>query len=108
MRGSTVPRVVDVTSPGQDAPPRRAPGVRLERSCGEALLLSSDGRRLCTANDSAVALWELCDGRTTVEEMVTAVLLISGAEPEVVKHEVVLALTALEEADAIVWHRATW
>lgn len=63
-----------------DARPLRTRGFRLDRR-GERLFLSDgDGSHVCRLNESAAAVWELCDGRTTVAEMVDAVCLACNVD----------------------------
>lgn len=43
-------------------------------------------------NPTALALWELCDGQTAVDEMVAAVTELFGLAPERARADVVTAL----------------
>ena len=55
-----------------DWKPRQRKGVWLKR--GRTISLrDSDGTKVCVLNDTAAALWELCDGATTTDEMALAV-----------------------------------
>ena len=46
-------------------------------------------------NDTAFALWELCDGQTTVQEMVDAVTLLFAAPGDQLQRDVTAALDHL-------------
>lgn len=77
----------------------------MDRSDGESTLRDGTGRKLCAANDTAVALWELCDGRTTVDEMVLAIRQIWRVDAATVTADVTRALAGLETVGAIEWSR---
>ena len=55
----------------QALPTRRA-NVTLQRVGREAILHDRASGRAHVINSSAARLWELCDGRTTVEDITTA------------------------------------
>jgi hypothetical protein len=82
--------------------PLRKPGVWLDRSTGECVLHGADGRRLCVVNSTAAALWELCDGDTTADEMVDAIHLVSSIDVPTVRSDVLRALGELERAGTII------
>lgn len=52
-------------------------------------------------NDSARAIWELCDGQTTPEEMADAVAQLTNLDRKAAVEEVATALRALDEAKLI-------
>jgi hypothetical protein len=54
-------------------------------------------------NDTALAIWELCDGETTVEEMVTAVCELCGMHRDIVVEDVDRILTAFGAAGLLTW-----
>jgi pyrroloquinoline quinone biosynthesis protein D len=54
--------------------PLRSPGVRVADRGGDAKLVDGSGTPVLALNDTALAIWDLCDGATTVEEMVEAVV----------------------------------
>ena len=60
-----------------DGRPRQAAGIHLLRYEHENVFCDATGSRLCTANDTASAIWELCDGQTRIDEMIDAVCLVS-------------------------------
>lgn len=81
--------------------PRRTSGVVLDRAEGECTLRDATGRKLCAANDTAIALWELCDGRTTVEEMVVAIRQIWRVDAATLTADLIRGLADLEAVGAI-------
>lgn len=52
-------------------------------------------------NDTARAIWELCDGQTTPEEMADAVAQLTNLDRKAAVEEVATALRALDEAKLI-------
>lgn len=83
--------------------PCRTNGVVLDRSEGESILRDGTGGKLCAANDTAVALWELCDGRTTVDEIVVAIRQIWRVDAATVTADLTRGLAELAEVGAIEW-----
>ena len=51
--------------------------------------------RLSQLNSSALAIWELCDGKTELEEMIDAVVELTRRSHDDVAHEVGHALDQL-------------
>jgi hypothetical protein len=56
------------------ARPRRSATVRVVDRTGSAKLVDADGEPILGLNETALAIWDLCDGATAVEEMVDAVV----------------------------------
>ena len=46
-------------------------------------------------NDSARAIWELCDGKTTIEEMAEAISELTGITAEEARNDVVTTVDSL-------------
>lgn len=82
--------------------PRHRPGVTLQAGGEGTQLVDPDGRKLHQLNATALALWELCDGETTVAEMVAAAGSLFGSE-EVLRADIEGALAAFAEVQLIVW-----
>jgi len=57
--------------------------------------VDSDG--LHVLNASALAIWELCDGQTTIDEMATAIAELTGLEIEVAATEVAATVDILSQ-----------
>lgn len=71
---------------------------------GDRFVLRLDDARSLAVNESALALWELCDGETDAEEMIDAVTEASaGVEREQASRDVRTTLERLAAADAITW-----
>lgn len=83
--------------------PRRSDGVWVKRRDEGSLFLDKENRRLCVADDTAVALWELCDGETSVAEMVDAIRQLWRVDVEVATADIVRALDDLAANGAIDW-----
>lgn len=66
--------------------PLRSPDVQLSGR-GSAPVLAEAGRTL-GLNETALAIWDLCDGRTTVDEMVVAVVELTGIDADQVSDDV--------------------
>jgi hypothetical protein len=54
-------------------------------------------------NETALAIWDLCDGETSPAEMVTAVVELTGMHPDVVTEDVERILKEFEEAGLLSW-----
>jgi len=52
-------------------------------------------------NPTALALWELCDGRTTVDEMVDAVCVLFEVAPDRARADVETAMREMVSAGVI-------
>lgn len=85
--------------------PRQSDAVRPMRSNGALLLFDHDGMPLGELNESAAALWELCDGQTTADEMVDAVCMACPIVRDDAEIDVARALDELSRAGLIVWSR---
>lgn len=68
--------------------PVRCSAVTLERVGQEAILHDRERGRVHVVNGSAARLWELCDGRATVDEIVVAFANSYGAPPDAVRSDV--------------------
>ena len=80
--------------------PRRRPDAQLLLKTGRIVISddSGDGAVVATLNESAAAVWELCDGTTTVGEIVSAICDLSSIAPSRARRDVERTLAALEEA----------
>lgn len=82
--------------------PRRHEGVRVRHTDGSAILDAPGGTEVIL-NDTALALWELCDGVTEVEEMVRAVDAFFDVDEDVIRHDVGVTLAELSRIGALDW-----
>lgn len=81
-------------------PRRTGPGDihRLDRG---AVVTGSRAARAVALNPTALALWELCDGDTTVGEMVDAVCELFAVDAEQARCDVESALAQMQAAGVI-------
>jgi len=68
--------------------PMRNPNLALVRRPDGAMLVDVAGTARLRLNETAAAVWELCDGTTTVREIVEAMNQLWAASPSVVVSEV--------------------
>jgi pyrroloquinoline quinone biosynthesis protein D len=87
--------------------PRQREGIRMLRLDQECVLCDHEGRRLCALNETAAALWELCDGETTLEEMVEAVCLVCNVDRESAAVDIERTLAELSRAGLLEWRAAS-
>jgi hypothetical protein len=81
--------------------PRQSPGVAMRHVKGRTVLQNAGGEELCELNATARALWELCDGETSPEEMVEAICAIHDAPRETIEDDVRRTLGAFTDAGAL-------
>jgi coenzyme PQQ synthesis protein D (PqqD) len=83
--------------------PARKPQVWLRQSGQENAVFDPETSALHLLNATATAIWVLCDGETTPDEMVEAICELSGLPGEVVTEDVRRILLQFEEADILMW-----
>ena len=54
-------------------------------------------------NETALAIWDLCDGETKPDEMMTAICDVTSLPPEVVAEDVERILLEFDSAELIEW-----
>lgn len=72
--------------------PVRAEGLELLVTDVEVVVRFVGSTRQVALNPTAFAIWELCDGRTTVDEMVRAVWQLFDIDTEQAHADVAMAL----------------
>lgn len=72
-------------------------GVQRAGDDSEVLLRPEGADQVFVLNETAFALWELCDGSTAVHEMVAAASELFAASPESLEHDVLAALHELAQ-----------
>lgn len=82
--------------------PRRRPGLRVSHE-GGAMIVDQDGADVAALDDTAAALWELCDGETNVAEITAAVCTVWDVDPEVAARDVSRTLRQLADAQLLDW-----
>jgi hypothetical protein len=83
--------------------PVRNPEVWLRKTNRETAIYDPSTEAVHLLNETALAIWELCDGETTVEEMVTAVVDLCGMHRDVVVEDVDRILTDFGAAGILTW-----
>lgn len=82
--------------------PRRREGLSLRRGSDGATIVDA-GSEVVALDDTAAALWELCDGETRVEEITDAVCTVWDVTQEVARRDVRSTLTVLRDAGVLDW-----
>lgn len=83
--------------------PRHAPGVVLHQDETTSRLLAAATGAIVTLDALALALWEMCDGETTVQEMTSASVALFDAPQDTVERDITRVLAALEEQLMLEW-----
>lgn len=83
--------------------PRRMKGVVVTTDGARMRLQSAEGSTVCEVNETALALWQLCDGSTTPEEMIDGVCTLFPDVHGSVVDDVDRALRELTQAGLLDW-----
>jgi hypothetical protein len=83
--------------------PIRRADVWLRQARGETAIYDPDTGAVHMLNETALAIWQLCDGETTVEEMVVAIVELCGMHREIVVEDVDRILTEFGAAGLLTW-----
>lgn len=83
--------------------PRHAAGVVLHQEDTGAQLLAPGTGAVVALDPLALALWEMCDGETTVQEMTSASCALFDAPIDTVERDITRVLAALEEQLLLEW-----
>jgi hypothetical protein len=89
-------------SPPTAQMPRRRTDVILRDEETRSLIVVPDQDRVHVLNPTARALWELCDGTTTLEELTAAICELFDVAQEQATADVSEALRLLEENELMV------
>jgi len=82
--------------------PQQLAGTHLEVNDGVTTLVGPIGDRY-VLNETASALWELCDGETASDEMVAAICLLFDAGEDVIASDVERTLQEFERHHLLEW-----
>lgn len=77
--------------------PRRLGNVWIKRENNEAAIFDPATRALHRLNPSALAIWELCDGETTIEDMAGAVSELTDVSIADATKDITATLVQLSE-----------
>jgi hypothetical protein len=83
--------------------PVRRPDVWVRQVSGENAIYDPHTQAVHLLNDSALAIWEQCDGETTPSEMVGAIIDVSGLHEDVVIEDVSRTLDEFDRAGLVRW-----
>jgi hypothetical protein len=86
-----------------DRRPRRQSDVWVRRAEGENALVRPGGGRVHLLNDTALAIWDLCDGENRPDEMIAAICELCRAESDVIAKDVQRILDEFEQEGLITW-----
>jgi hypothetical protein len=78
--------------------PLRRPDVWLRQAGGENAVFDPETGNLHLLNDTALAIWQLCDGETWPEEMVVAICEVTGLHEDVVTKDIGRILTDFQHS----------
>jgi hypothetical protein len=92
-----------MSDPGPAPFPAQRAGIHVRRDDAGPMLFDEGGRQVCLLNETALALWELCDGETAPEEMVDAVRIACGLPREVAETDIARTLRELTDAGLLWW-----
>lgn len=94
-----------MTIDGLGERPVRREGLWVRRSGDENAVFDPASSAVHLMNETALAIWELCDGNTDPDEMITAICELSGMEREAVAEDVRRILSDFEVAGLVSWVR---
>lgn len=83
--------------------PMRRPDVWLRRAATENAAFEPSTGSVHIMNETALAIWDLCDGETRPEEMVDAIVELCSMHPDIVIEDVARILGEFEAANLITW-----
>lgn len=86
-----------------DRRPVRAPRIWIRKARGETLAYNPGTGGAHLLNETALAIWDLCDGETSAAEMVEAICQLCSMHPDVVEEDVDRILREFEDAGLVVW-----
>lgn len=92
-----------IRTKGADGLPRRRAGIELRSAGTRTLLLSEQEDTVFELDPLGRALWELCDGQTSVDEMIAAVCEVFEVDQEVAGRDVWSLVIQLEEAGLVAY-----
>lgn len=77
--------------------PRRDPDIRIHTSDVEAVLTNPATGSVYRLNPTALAVWELCDGQTTLEEAASALAELTDQSPQEITQDIRRTVDELTE-----------
>lgn len=92
-----------VPHPPAGALPRRRDDLHVQVVPEGHALREADGEEVHLLNETAFALWQLCDGQTSAEEMAAGVCELFGASGATVLEDVDRTLDELSRRGLVSW-----
>jgi PqqD family protein of HPr-rel-A system len=86
------------------AHPIQRQGVWRRQTETEVALYDPDNGKVHLLNDTALAIWDLCDGTTTPEEMIEAICELFRMHRDVVAEDVRRTLEEFDRAGLVGWN----
>ena len=83
--------------------PVRRPDVWLRQSDRENVIFDPLTSQVHLLNSTALAIWVLCDGQTSVAEMIRAVCELSGLPEVVVREDLTGILDRFADSNILTW-----
>lgn len=83
--------------------PAPVPDYQIELLDGEIILFHHSGLKVMHSNHTGALIWQLCDGRRTVAELVQLLSAIYPDSAEEIRSDVHEILTTLATHGAITW-----
>jgi hypothetical protein len=83
--------------------PLRSPEVWVRQTRGENAIYDPATGSVHLLNETAQAIWDLCDGDTTVAEMVEAICTLTAMHRDIVVEDVDRILTDFGAAGLLTW-----
>lgn len=74
----------------------------MRREGDQTAVYDPETTRLHMLNPSALAIWEACDGETTIDELIDALIELTDADSTRATDDVTVALRDLREAGLVV------
>jgi Coenzyme PQQ synthesis protein D (PqqD) len=86
--------------------PMREDGVHFEEMAGESLLFNEANKKTIYLNESASAIWQLCDGRRSIAELVDLIREAYSDPEHDFAGDVSAALDSLFAEGVLKWREA--
>ncbi len=80
--------------------PARRPDVSLQDDGDDTVLVTPSGTTY-VLNPTARAIWELCDGTTTIDELVTAIAEVFAVDRATATHDVTATIDQFRAAGLV-------
>lgn len=86
-----------------DLKPRRRAGLYVRQTDTENAVYDPETSAVHLLNETAWAIWELCDGDTSADEMIDAICEVSHMHRDVVSEDVSRVLEEFDRSGLLTW-----